>query len=205
MLRFGASACACVVGEEAPRLIAVTGGPGAGKTAVLRRAAQEMCPHVAILPEAASVLFGGGFPRRPSSAGHHAAQRAIYRVQRELERLVQEEGQVRYVLCDRGTVDAWAYWRGDARDFWREVGSSLAQELGRYDVVLHLHTPSASGGYNHENELRIETPEQANTLDARVLEAWSGHPRRHVVESAVCFEDKAREALGCLRRVMSGE
>jgi hypothetical protein len=58
--------------------VVITGGPGAGKTAVLELVARSFCPHVAILPEAATIVFGGGFPRHTTTVGLMAAQRAIY-------------------------------------------------------------------------------------------------------------------------------
>ncbi len=67
-----------------PRFVVLTGGPGAGKTAVLGLARQRFCRHVLVLDEAASVLFGGGFPRKESSEARRAAQRAIYHVQVQL-------------------------------------------------------------------------------------------------------------------------
>ena len=69
----------------------LTGGPGAGKTAVLELALRSLCKHVAVLPEAAAIVFGGGFPRRTSVPARKAAQRAIFHVQRESERLVLED------------------------------------------------------------------------------------------------------------------
>lgn len=47
---------------SAPRVV-LTGGPGAGKTAVLELVRRAVCRHVRVLPEAASVVYGGGFPR----------------------------------------------------------------------------------------------------------------------------------------------
>ena len=38
----------------------LTGGPGAGKTAVLEVVRRTFCEHVTVLPEAASILFMGG-------------------------------------------------------------------------------------------------------------------------------------------------
>jgi hypothetical protein len=51
---------------------------------------QEFCQHMSVLPEAASILFGGGFPRDEDTGERRAAQRAIYYVQRELERCADE-------------------------------------------------------------------------------------------------------------------
>jgi adenylylsulfate kinase-like enzyme len=58
----GETPCTCVEHHHEPKLIVVTGGPGAGKTALLEVARKALCSHVALLPEAATILFGGGFP-----------------------------------------------------------------------------------------------------------------------------------------------
>jgi len=39
-------------------LVVLTGGPGAGKTAFLEIARRNFCEHIAVLPEAASIVFG---------------------------------------------------------------------------------------------------------------------------------------------------
>ena len=100
-------ACECAVAHQ-PKRIVLTGGPGAGKTAVLELIRQAFCEHVVVLPEAAGVLFGGGFPRGSHEISRRAAQRAIYYVQRELEASAVVE-QPAIILCDRGTIDGAAY------------------------------------------------------------------------------------------------
>ena len=99
-LRRGSQPCQCVHDVHGAKLIAVTGGPGAGKSAVLELAARSFCSHVGILPEAATILFGGGFPRLSGFAARCAAQRAIFHLQRELERLAIEDGSFGMILCD---------------------------------------------------------------------------------------------------------
>ena len=54
--------CECQAPHERRRIV-LTGGPGAGKTAVLEMIRQSFFSHVTVLPEAASIKFGGGFPR----------------------------------------------------------------------------------------------------------------------------------------------
>lgn len=68
-LRVGSGACGCPEPSHELRLVVVTGGPDAGKTAVLELAARSFCEHVAILPEAATIVFGGGFPRHDTLVG----------------------------------------------------------------------------------------------------------------------------------------
>ncbi len=174
--------------------MALTGGPGAGKTAILEMALRQLCPHIAALPESAGIIFGGGFPRRGTTIARVAAQRAIFHVQRELERLVSEE-DISVALCDRGTVDGFAYWPDEQGDFWENVGTTRQAEIARYDGVIHLRTPSPEHGYNHANVLRIESAAEAQAIDERIFDAWEGHPNRIVVESTDDFLEKASTAI----------
>lgn len=179
------------------RRIVLTGGPGAGKTAVLELIRQSLCRHVTILPESAGIVFGGGFPREEQPGARRAAQRAIFFVQRELEELADSvNGGV--VLCDRGVVDGYAYWPGPD-DYWAGVGATRDEMFDRYDAVIHLRVPDAENGYGYSNPLRVETWSEAQAIDDRIFEAWDGHPRRYVVEASSDFLDKANRALAVLR------
>lgn len=175
------------------RRIVLTGGPGAGKTAVLELVRRALPAHVRVLPESAGILFGGGFPRGDTPGLRRAAQRAIYYTQRELE-ATADDAEESLVLCDRGTVDGAAYWPGPG-ELWDAVGTTREAQLARYDAVIHLRTPSPEHGYNHANPLRVETAVEAAAIDERILAAWAGHPRRFVVAAAPDFFAKAREAL----------
>jgi hypothetical protein len=185
-----------------PAFVVVTGGPSAGKTAILEVARQHVCEHVAVLPEAAGIVFGGGFWRKDSLAAKKAAQRAIYHIQSEFERMIREERQVAMVLCDRGTLDGVAYWPEAEESFWSELNTSRADELKRYRAVIHLRTPSIEHGYNVRNPLRIESAAQAVEVDSRILRAWEGHPKRLVLDSREDFLEKARKAVELIRNEM---
>ena len=190
---------ACECGDvHKRRRVVLTGGPGAGKTALLELIRQSFCSHVKVLPEAASVVFGGGFPREDDPACRRAAQRAIFYVQRELE-IAGDSHNPAIVLCDRGTIDGLAYWPGPSEEFWSSLGTTLEAELGRYDAVIHLRTPAEEQGYNHQNPLRTESAAGAAEIDGRIVRAWERHPRRFIVESSAEFLDKAARALAILR------
>ena len=192
--------CECTDVHERQRVV-LTGGPGAGKTALLEMIRQSFCSHVKVLPEAASVVFGGGFPREEDLACRRAAQRAIYYVQRELEATGDSHNPA-IVLCDRGTVDGLAYWPGPGEEFWSLLETDLLRELGRYHAVIHLRTPAQDHGYNHQNPLRVESALAAAEIDTRIVQAWSFHPRRFIVESSPDFMDKVNRALQFLRAEM---
>jgi predicted ATPase len=182
------------------RRVVLTGGPGAGKTAVLELIRQYFCKHVMVLPETAGIVYGGGFPRSTLPEVRQAAQRAIYHVQRELE-TAAETSDSAVILCDRGTVDGSTYWVGSG-DLWSSVGTTLQEQIARYDTVIHLRTPGPQNGYNYQNPLRIETPEDAAIIDERILHAWESHPRRFVIEPSANFLSKAARALEILRAEM---
>ena len=190
-------ACECSEVHHARRVV-LTGGPGAGKTAVLEMVRQSLCHHVRVLPEAASIVFGGGFPRHAHDSCRRVAQGAIYHIQTALE-ATGEAHNPAIMLCDRGTLDGLAYWPGPVESFWDTTGTTPAAELARYDAVLHLRTPAAEQGYNQQNPLRTETATIAGEIDDRILQAWNQHPRRYVFEAAGDFLDKAARVLQVLR------
>lgn len=187
--------CACEKKKHATGLVVLTGGPGAGKTAVLEMAKKILCEHVAILPESAGIIFSGGFWRLESPSARLAAQRAIFHVQREMENLVLGEGRWATGLCDRGTLDGLAYWPENESLFFEMSQSRIGDEYARYQTVIHLRSPSISFGYNHQNPLRLESAEQAFKIDNKIASVWSGHPQYKVIESAPSFLEKANLAL----------
>ena len=188
--------CACREPHRLKRVV-LTGGPGAGKTAVLELIRQSLCLHVKVLPESAGIVFGGGFPRLPADPVRRAAQRAIFHVQRELE-AAADSADPAVVLCDRGTVDGAAYWPGP-ETLWSSVGTTRAEQLARYDAVIHLRTPPSGRGYDRSNPLRIESSAEAVRIDERIAQEWDGHPRRFTVEANLDFVAKATQALDLVR------
>jgi predicted ATPase len=191
--------CDCTERHDHRRVV-LTGGPGAGKTAVLELIRLFFCAHVKTLPESAGIVFGGRFPRGDTIVLRQAAQRAIYHVQRELES-TEDTDNAAIVLCDRGTVDGAAYWPGPD-EFWPSVGTTLARELERYHAVIHLRTPRAPDAYSQENPLRLESLEEAARIDERIADAWGSHPRRFVVDATPDFLTKTARALALLRGLM---
>lgn len=177
------------------KLIVITGGPGAGKTAILEMAKKLISEKSVILPEAASIIFGGGFWRLQSLTAKTAAQRAIFHVQTELETLVYEENKWTLGLCDRGTLDGLAYWPGKEESFWKMSHTTLEKELSRYHAVIHLRTPSDLLGYNQSNPLRIESSARAHEIDDKIEAIWKNHPKYESIMSDENFLVKAQAAI----------
>ena len=145
--------------KSAPCLrIVLTGGPGGGKTTAADLFRREIGSRVVIVPEAATILFQGGFPRSHDRDPRRIVQTAIFHVQRHLEDVQAALYPGRTLLCDRGTVDGAAYWPGDATEYFKSVGTTLKEELKRYDVVIFFET-AAVGGSSIEggNPIREES------------------------------------------------
>ncbi|HTV17324.1 MAG TPA: AAA family ATPase [Polyangiaceae bacterium] len=179
--------------------IVLTGGPGGGKTTAADLFRREIGEKVVIVPEAATLLFSGGFPRTAEPRARRAAQQAIYHVQTQLENVQSALYPDRVLLCDRGTIDGAAYWPDDAEGFFRAVGSSESAELERYDAVLFFES-AAVGNISIEggNPTRVETNAEAVALDARLRALWSKHPRFAVVPHHPSFVKKIMLGLALL-------
>jgi predicted ATPase len=179
--------------------IVITGGPGAGKTALIELLRKTTAKTIGFVPESASILFGGGFPRSREPLFAAAAQRAIVHVQRELEAIATSE----VVLCDRGSLDGLAYWPYSESEFYAQLGTRRETELARYYAVVHLRTPLETNGYGHQNPLRVETAAEAAAIDARIVTAWEGHPRRFFVDQTSDFVEKTTAAMRVITELLT--
>jgi hypothetical protein len=171
------------------RAAVLTGGPGGGKTALIRELAADPAwrGRLLALPESIAVAGQTGVsPREP------LFQRLMVEVQRGMEDAVARAlglDDRRIVLCHRGTLDPLAYWldRGwPEEEFFAFTSTTRAEHYGRYAVVIHLVT-AADGAVEHYRRWpdahRPELPEDAIRLDRLLERVWSGHPHYHRVDN----------------------
>ena len=184
--------------------IALTGGPGGGKTTAADLYRREIGERVVIVPEAATILFQGGFPRSREPHALRSAQISIFHVQRNLEDVQAALFPGRTLLCDRGTVDGAVYWPGEPHHYFNAVDSTLDAELRRYDAVIFFET-AAVGGASIEggNPIRNESLEEAVALDGRLRKLWSRHPRFVLVPHHRSFIQKINFGLAALESIVS--
>lgn len=184
--------------------IVLTGGPGGGKTTAADLFRREIGDRVVIVPEAATILFQGGFPRSREPQASRFAQIAILHVQRHLEDVQAALLPGRTLLCDRGTVDGAVYWPGQPHDNFNAVGTDLDTELARYDAVIFFET-AAHGGISIEggNPIRNESLDEAVKLDGELRALWSRHPRFILVPHNPSFFKKISFGLAALEGVVA--
>lgn len=184
--------------------IVLTGGPGGGKTTALDLFRRELGERVVAVPESATIMFTGGFPRVDDPDARRSAQTAIFHVQRNLEDVQSALHPKRVLLCDRGTIDGAAYWPGDPDDFFGAMNTTHDAELARYDAVVFFQS-AATGGHGIEggNPARTETKEQAMLLDKALRGLWGGHPRFFLVPHRASFFEKLSMGLAILQSVVA--
>lgn len=185
--------------------IVLTGGPGGGKTTAADLFRREIGERVVVVPEAATMLFLGGFPRSDDLEVRKATQRAIYNVQVNLEDIQSSRFPGRILLCDRGTLDGAVYWPDSESDFLDVVaGSTVEQELARYDAVIFFET-AAAGNMSIEggNPTRTEDNARAVELDRRLRKVWEQHPRFVLVPHNPSFYKKITFGLAALESIVA--
>ena len=190
-------------GQRSIRVV-LTGGPGAGKTTAADLFRREIGDRVVVVPEAATILFQGGFPRPTEPHACRLTQTAIFQVQRHLEDVQAALYPGRTLLCDRGTIDGAAYWPDGENSYFEAVDTTLDVELLRYDAVIFFET-AAVGGISIEggNPVRNESLDRAVELDRRLHALWSRHSRFIHVPHHSSFFKKIGLGLAELENVVT--
>ena len=179
--------------------IVLTGGPGGGKSTATDLIRRELGERVVVVPEAATMLFSGGFPRSAEVPAQVATQKTIYHAQKNMEDIHHSLYPGRVLLCDRGTVDGAAYWPKASDDFFATLSTNLKQELARYDAVIFFES-AAIGNISIEggNPTRLEDNAQAVKLDKELRSFWSRHHNFVHVPHEKSFFCKLTRALNAV-------
>jgi len=184
--------------------VAISGGPGGGKSTVAAAVAREFGARVVVVPEVATHLLGGFFPGIHGAEDRRAVQRAIYHVQVNLEAVHRSRcGADTVLVFDRGVIDGAAYWPDGADAFFEGLcgDASLARE--RYDAVLFLESAAQGGlAIDSGNAARTEQRLEAARLDSLLYQLWSPHPRFCFVAHTERFADKIENTLAVLRTLI---
>ncbi len=182
--------------------IAVTGGPTAGKTALVETLFLAFSDRLGVVQEAASMLFRAGLPRGTDQAHLLIQERVIYHMQTALEDLATLDKPGRALLCDRGTLDGLAYWPDTEAGYFAAIGSTMEKELARYEWVLHVDVATP---YDLQpNTLRVESAEEIVRVNERLKNAWRLHPNRCVLPADAGFVHKIELATRFLDRALDG-
>ncbi|PSW16420.1 hypothetical protein C9J01_05325 [Photobacterium rosenbergii] len=184
--------------------VVVTGGPGGGKTTALDLFRRELGNKIAVVPEAATVLFSGGITRSEDEQVLKMIQKTIFQLQKNLEDINKAHYPDRLLVCDRGSLDGLAYWPGNEKDFFKQVNSTFEEEISRYDAVIFFESAGATGhDISSNNPVRSESSEQAARLDVVLQNIWARHPNFYFVGSSESFVRKIMFGIMTIENVIN--
>jgi len=185
--------------RKCPKIV-LTGGPGGGKTVAGDLFRRELGDRVVVVPEAATMIYQGGFPRGDGEALLKISQHTIFNMQKSLEDTYRILYPDRYQICDRGTLDGLAYWPGPDEEFFRQMNTSFENEISQYDGVIFFET-AAVGGLSIEggNPIRIESIDEAKKIDFELRKVWSKHPNFIHIPHNQSFIEKITHGLSSIR------
>jgi CYTH domain-containing protein/predicted ATPase len=193
-------------------VIAITGGPCAGKTTVmnfLRQKLQDLGFMVFVVPEAATEFIMAG--AAPTVLGGEFFQEQL------VQHIVEQEDRYKkmaarfdrpVILCDRGAMDGAAYVpKGQFDIILKHIGYDRVQLRDeRYAGVIFLRSVAVGKPelYTLENNAaRVEkTPEEAAALDERTLDVWMGSPHLRVIDNSTDLEGKIARTFEAVCRVL---
>lgn len=193
-------------------MIAITGGPCAGKTTALAEISQwcqEHDFHPIIAPEAATNLINSGL--NPLSDDFQSLILKDILHNEKLRLKAARSGRYRnpVLICDRGRMDGQAYVRSpiDFEESLRKAGLTITGARDVYDGVICLD--SAADGAEEfyttsNNPARREGVQDAIILNNRTKAAWHGTPHLIIIDNKVGedFDRKMQRCIEALARIL---
>lgn len=179
---------------SAPKIV-LSGGPCGGKTKALKYLKiylEEQGFNVLGINEAAAGIIENGFCKRDSL---YEFQKAIALRQIDMENAAQKRAdglENPVIICDRGLMDCAVYLNdNDLKRIMSELNMSEIDLRDRYNAVFHMDSTSGSENADYEKvDIRIESREEAETLNSRSLKAWCGNPHYRFIPVCSTFEEK---------------
>ncbi len=183
--------------------IALTGGPGGGKSTAAELFKREYKDQISLVPEVATLLFKGGYPRVDSPLVVESIQSSIFHVQKNIENTYATLFPNHTLLCDRGTVDGAAYWPQGPEDFFNRMGTTLKKEFESYDAVIFFETAAAAGlSIDLGNPVRNEDQRKAIELDLRLKDLWSQHSHFVYIKNETSFLQKILGGIKAMDQII---
>jgi hypothetical protein len=186
--------------------IVLTGAPSSGKSSTLAELARQKRPDITTVPESAIVLLAGGYPApaHEDLEQIRAFQQLILHVQASLEfTFARKNPNSKHFIFDRAELDGGGFWPKGPDDYFKMFNLDPAKLLNKYDAVIfmELPDPTAFGGTGKE---RFHDYEQSRASGKVLEKIWSGHSRFIRVPAAKKFEDKVRNTIAEIDKLISG-
>lgn len=184
--------------------IVLTGGPCGGKTTALKYVAEHLIkleiPVITIEERATKLLQSGKTPKNMGNYEFHKLLFELeYNEEKEQTKKAEQMNCEKVVLLfDRGLLDNRAFVTQAEFDSYSSL-CGLNEDVVRnsYDAVFHLVTAAkgAEKGYNYNNPVRTETPQEAVELDEATIAVWTGTPHLRIIDNSTNFDEKLKRLL----------
>lgn len=193
------------------RRIVITGGPCSGKTSCLKAVQEQLGDYVDIVPEVATIIWQGGFPRPsvPTAQWPHEYRRLLQKAVLDLQQSIEEACQLlaqqakkTVLICDRGAIDGAAYWPDGLKAYLKHFNLCFDTICARYDAVVHLESlATATPDYYSDanNQHRYESLAEAQMQEDATCRAWHKHPLRLFIPGNQPLDSKIQQVLMLIR------
>ena len=192
--------------------IGLTGAPYAGKTEATYSLVD--IPGLIIVPEAATLLYEIGFPKRDEVGMSYKtwmlkmrpmfvpARIAIQKALEESMIIKARHTKAKACICDRMIGDSVTYYK-TADEFLREAALKKEEILSRYDMVIFLESLLFLRGMAKLYNRQMPAP-LARRSHAHLLEIYGGHPNFHYVKATPDLSLKITEVRELILRALLG-
>ncbi|MDR2017566.1 MAG: AAA family ATPase [Syntrophobacterales bacterium] len=195
---------------EPVSMIVLTGGPCSGKSSSLAYLTERLSDHgfmVFIVPETATLITSTGIDRQKMDRTRQVAmfEETIFDMQLTFEEIYKKAvtdifpDRRKVILLDRGIMDIKAFMpQENFKAMLKRKGLSEVNVRDRYNGVIHLVTAAegAEEYYTGENNTaRIESPEEARSIDLKTRENWLGHPHFRIIDNRTDFKGKIKRTF----------
>lgn len=203
---------------EPVSMIVLTGGPCSGKSSSLAYLTEKLSDHgfmVFIIPETATLITSNGIDRRKMDKTRQVImfEETIFDMQLAFEETYKKAvkgifpDKKKVIILDRGIMDIKAFIpHEDFRAMLKRRGLSEVNVRDRYNGVIHLVT-AADGALEYytgeNNAARIESPEEARSIDQRTRESWLGHPHFKIIDNRTDFEGKIKRTFEAISQFLN--
>ena len=174
--------------------VVLTGGPSSGKSTICRQVKEYFDLKIQSCPEAAEMLFRGGFPRVENEIGLYERQYAIFHLQKALSQLAPSlNPNAEVIIYDRGLLDGLCYWPGSWQNFADKMQIDIDQTRETYDLVIQLGVAHSDDYQN--SAFRPEDQQTSLDMEQKLIKIWEGHRNYHFVPYTVNWDDKLKSCL----------
>lgn len=196
--------------------IALTGGPCAGKSTVLKEVSKYFSNNgynVIVIDETASKLIRSNIFPGANRNGVLLFQDLVLKKQYLNEKLAYEyvnntnSDKPVIILCDRGILDNQAYF-----DYKEDFDSLLKNNnlreidlLYDYDLVIDLVSTASLMPSKYETDgVRYETKDEAKNVDLRTTFAWIHHPNLKIIKPTSSIDEKVLTVIKKINDYLNG-